>query len=113
MTSNWLTYNPLSSFSSNFKPFFKPTVPTSPDGFLNVPSVLRAQYSMTDADKGASTGRKQAVTGFLKQTFSESSLQAFYKLLCNGTLPCGQDKNASKVVCKGYVKLPYHVKIIL
>ena len=73
---------------------------TSPDGLLNVPSVLRKQYSMTNADQGASTGRKQAVTGFLGQTYSESSLQAFYKLLCNGTT-CGQDKDATKVVCKG------------
>lgn len=79
----------------------KKTSITSPDGFLNVPSVLRKQYSMTDADKGESTGRKQAVTGFLGQTYSESSLNSFYKLLCNGTLPCGQNKDASKVVCKG------------
>lgn len=75
--------------------------PASPDGFVNVPSVLRAQYSLTDADVGASTGRKQAVTGFLGQTFSESSLAAFYKELCNGTIPCGQEKDATKVVCHG------------
>ena len=43
---------------------------------------------------------KQAVTGFLGQTYSEGSLAAFYKLLCNGTMPCGQDKDATKVVCK-------------
>lgn len=51
------------------RPAVTTTKPHSPDGLLNVPSVLRTQYSMDNDDKGSSTGRKQAVTGFLGQTY--------------------------------------------
>ena len=92
------TYVPTVRAAANTK---TPLPPGSPQDFVNTPSSLRRLYSLTDADAGKSTGRKQAVTGFLGQTYSESSLAAFYKLLCNGTMPCGQDKDATKVVCKG------------
>ena len=73
----------------------------SPNALFNTPKVLRNLYGV-DAE-GKSGKYKQAVTGFLDQTFSESSLATFYKLFCgaNQSFTCGQGSDATKVVCKG------------
>ena len=69
---------------------------------FNTPKVLRKLYDVDDTE-GTSGKFKQAVTGFLDQTYSESSLATFYKLFCgvNQTFTCGEGSDASKVVCKG------------
>ena len=75
---------------------------SAPDGLLNVPQNLRALYGVGNTDIGKAASL-QAVTGFIGQTYAESSLAAFYKYFCgaNQSFTCGMNNNASAVECKG------------
>jgi tripeptidyl-peptidase-1 len=76
---------------------------SSPDALFNTPKVLRSLYHVGDTDVGKEGKFKQAVTGFLGQTYSEGSLAAFYKYFCgaNQSFTCGENGDATKVVCEG------------
>ena len=70
----------------------------APNALFNTPKVLRSLYNV-GSTQGKGGKYKQAVTAFLDQTYSESSLQTFYKLFCgaNQTFTCGQNSDATKV----------------
>jgi tripeptidyl-peptidase-1 len=57
-------------------------------GYATDPKALRALYSVAGA-VGQNSKNKQAVTGFLEQTFSMQALEDYWSLYCEG-LMCGK-----------------------
>ena len=73
-----------------------------PRGLFNTPKSLRALYGV-GTTLGNLSSVKQAVTGFLNQKYSQSSLQSFYRDFCGKStgFSCGEGNDASKVRCVG------------
>jgi tripeptidyl-peptidase-1 len=59
----------------------------SPNGMFNTPTALRQLYNVNV--EGKADGNKQAVTAFLEQGYSDSSLKQFWSSYCDG-INCGK-----------------------